>query len=125
MKKSIVTGLILSLMVLVFACAQQSQEQTPTQKTPALDADKVVEKVVVSEQNPSLKIISPKDSELVKDSKIAVIVQPENFKVVPIESPVKAGEGHFHIWLDSGKKVTTASTVTFENIVSGRHQIVA
>lgn len=121
MKKSIVTGLIFSLMVLVFACAQQAQEQiqkTPTIQNPA-------ENIPAEAKSPTLKIISPKDSELIKDSKVTVTVQPENFKIVTVGSPVKAGEGHFHIWLDSNKKVTTETTVTFENIVSGKHQIVA
>lgn len=110
------------LILLVAACAQQPPPQA--QKT--VTTEKVAEKVAVTETKaPELKIISPTDSELIKNSKVTAQVTPENFKIVPIGSPVKAGEGHFHIWLDSDKKVTTDSTVTFENIVSGRHQVVA
>ena len=117
-------GILISFVLLVSACAQQTQ-QPIKQQVPALDTDKVVEKVVVSEQSPSLKIISPSNNELIKNSKITINLKPENFNIVPIGSPVKDNEGHFHVWLDSEKKVTTDSTIIFENVVSGKHQIVA
>ena len=76
-------------------------------------------------KNPELKILSPKDSELVKDSKVDVQLEAENFRIVPVGEPVKEGEGHFHVWLDSEKRVTADKNITFKNVVSGKHTIVA
>lgn len=72
-----------------------------------------------------MKIISPRDSDLIKSSKVTVELQTENFEIVPIGKSINEGEGHFHVWLDSDKRVTTEKTITFENIVSGKHAIVA
>ena len=83
-------------------------------------------KVIIEESTkPMLKILSPKDGELIKSSKVTVELKTNNFNIVPVGEPVKEGEGHFHIWLDSDKKVTVDNIVTFENIVSGKHTIVA
>jgi hypothetical protein len=72
-----------------------------------------------------LSIVSPADGQLIKGSKVTVELQQENFNIVPVGSPVKENEGHFHVWLDSEKKVTPDKIVDFENIASGRHTIVA
>ena len=114
------------LLVLVFACAPQQPEQSTT-KTPAPEAEKAVEKVVVQQQkgNPTLTIVSPIDNELIKSSKVTVGLKAENFNLVPVSNPVKDGEGHFHVWLDSERKLGPQTAFTFENVVSGRHSIVA
>ena len=114
------------LLVLVFACASQQTEQ-PAAKTSAPEAEKVVEKVVVSDTkgSPALTIVSPSDGELIKSSKINVELKAENFNLVPVGEPVKDGEGHFHVWLDSERKLGPQTAFTFENVVSGRHSIVA
>lgn len=75
--------------------------------------------------NPALNIISPVESQLIKNSAIVIDLQAENFNIVPIGKPVKDGEGHFHVWLDSEKRVTTENISVFENVYSGRHSIVA
>ncbi|MBI2655003.1 hypothetical protein HYX06_01095 [Candidatus Woesearchaeota archaeon] len=86
---------------------------------------------VVSEEpeeiklSPELNIISPAESQLIRNSTVIVSLQAVNFNIVPIGVPVKENEGHFHVWLDSEKKVTTESVSTFENVGSGRHSIVA
>ena len=54
-----------------------------------------------------------------------VELKAENFNIVPVGEPVKKNEGHFHVWLDSEKKLGPQSTFTFENVVSGKHSIVA
>lgn len=119
-------GMLGLLIIAVFACAPQQQ---PAYKVPApgVDKDKVIEKIVVEQPkgNPAVKIISPKDEELIKSSKVTVELEAENFNIVPVGEPVKDGEGHFHVWLDSDKKVISDNVVTFENIVSGRHSIAA
>ncbi|MBS3114117.1 hypothetical protein J4448_03370 [Candidatus Woesearchaeota archaeon] len=116
----------MSLLVLVFACTPQQPEQ-PTAKTPAPEAEKAVEKVVVQQPkgNPALTIVSPSDGKLIKSSKINVELKAENFNIVPVGEPVKDGEGHFHVWLDSERKLGPQTAFTFENVVSGKHSIVA
>lgn len=76
-------------------------------------------------KSPELRIASPKENELIKGSKVTINLEAENFRIVPVGELVRNGEGHFHVWLDSEKKVTTDNIVTFENIVSGRHTVVA
>lgn len=127
MKNKDVFAALILLLVLVFACAPKTPP-LDTLKVPVLDADK--EKVVVEDTEkgtkvPSVKILAPKDGELIKSSKVTVELMAENFDIMPIGEPVKEGQGHFHAWFDSDKKVTTDKMVTFENIVSGKHTIVA
>lgn len=120
--------LLVSLVLFMIACSQQVTEQ-PISKVPAIDAEKekMIEKVVVSEPkgSPAIKIVSPKEGDLVKSSKVTVELNAENFNIVPIGQPVKDREGHFHVWLDSEKKIGPDRIVTFENVVSGKHTIVA
>lgn len=75
--------------------------------------------------NPELNIISPLESQLIRNLTVIVSLQAVNFNIVPIGMPVKDGEGHFHVWLDSEKKVTAESASAFENVGSGRHSLVA
>ena len=73
---------------------------------------------------PAIKIIFPANRDIINGSSVVVKLVAENFSVVPIGSPVKDKEGHFHVWLDSEKRVTTESTILFENVASGKHVIV-
>ena len=118
-------------MLLITSCAQKVKIEPsasedainePGIRTTKVEVDETAEQIKVF---PSLTIISPKDGDSIKSSKITVGVDAENFNIVPIEDPVKDGEGHFHVWLDSDKKVTTEKMITFENVVSGKHAIVA
>lgn len=70
---------------------------------------------------PSLKITYPKKGGLVIGAKVLVEVQAENFKIVPVGQPVKDGEGHFHVWLGSEKKVSHQNNFTFDDVVSGKY----
>lgn len=113
------------MIIFVFACAPQVVKQ-PATKAPASEKEKVVEKAVVVPKNePTLNIVSPKDGDIIKNSKVIVELQAENFKLVPVGQPVKDGEGHFHVWLDSEKKLGPQTAFTFENVVSGKHTIIA
>ena len=128
MKNKYFFGILILLLVFVFACSQQIPQQTAKAAPP--NADKVVEKVIekpTQQQHgsPTLQIISPKDGGLIKSSNVAVELKTENFNLVPIGSPVKVNEGHFHVWLDSEKKLGPQTFFTFENVVSGKHSIVA
>lgn len=113
-------------MILVFACAPQTEPQVSTMPVPEAGNENIVEKIAVEEpKTPTLTIVSPGNGDLIKSSKVTVSVDAENFNIVPVGEPVKENEGHFHVWLDSDKRVTTDKVITFENIVSGKHTIVA
>jgi len=128
MDKKHLFAVLIPLLVLVLACAQQQETPKTALKSPAPESDKekVIEKVVVEQpKSPVLTIVSPKDSELIKSSNVTIQLDAENFNIVPVGSPVKDNEGHFHVWLDSNKKVTTDKITIFDNVVSGKHTIVA
>ncbi|HLC60434.1 MAG TPA: hypothetical protein VJJ52_03310 [Candidatus Nanoarchaeia archaeon] len=74
---------------------------------------------------PSIKILSPRDNQMIKNSTINVKVYADNFKIVPVGSMVKNREGHFHVWLDSERRISAYNNFTFENVSSGRHSIAA
>ena len=120
---------VVLLMILLVSCANQAVEikdaeiEKPAMEIKTAKVQENGEAQIV--KSPELKIISPKDNELIKSSKVDINIEAENFKIVPVGEPVKKGEGHFHVWLDSDKRVTTDRIVTFENIVSGKHTIVA
>ena len=117
-------GLVVLLILFVSACTSQQQ---PASKVPVPEEGKegIVKKVIVAEpKNPILHIISPKDNEIIESSKVTVKLDVENFNIVPIGSAVKEGEGHFHVWFDSEKKITTDKIITFDKVVSGKHSIV-
>ncbi|MBI2557878.1 hypothetical protein HYW20_01020 [Candidatus Woesearchaeota archaeon] len=121
--------ILILLLVLVIACTQNQdiQKPQPTQiKGNKEDyTPKPVERPPQAQSSPVLNIISPKDNELIKNSKVVIELSAENFNIVPIGQPAKEGEGHLHVWLDSEKRVTTEKNVEFENVTSGRHSIVA
>ena len=115
------------LVMLIASCAERAEmnkklDEKPEIKTTAIAPDSEIKDIP---KNPQLTIPSPKDNELVKSPKVTVELNAENFKIVPVGEPVKEGEGHFHVWLDSEKRVTTEKTTIFENVVSGKHSIVA
>ncbi len=118
---------ILILMIfLISACTHNAPQQSPPSMTvPDSANERAVEKVAEIPKTHSLEKISTKDYETIKSSKIIIELKAENFALVPIGSPVKDDEGHFHVWLDSDKKLGPQTTFTFENITSGKHSIVA
>lgn len=120
--------MLVSLLLLILACSQQVP-QRPIIEIPAKETatEKVAEKVIVVEPkgNPIVNIISPNDGALIKSSNVTIELRAENFKITPVGAPVKEREGHFHVWLDSEKRVGPDKMVTFENVVSGKHAIVA
>jgi len=123
--------ILLALVVLMLGCAQQAltAEHPKTDVIPNTEiSEKNNDAKIEASQpkaNPDLKIVSPKDNKLIKNLTVTVQLQADNFNIVPVGQPVKEGEGHFHVWLDSDKRVTTNNIISFENVVSGQHSITA
>jgi len=132
--------LFLFFFLFASACAIQQQTEYPAMNIPEQDSNQdtnkenviknVTEKAVEDKaaalpKSPLISIVSPKDGELIKSSKVDVKLEAENFKIVPVGNPIKENEGHFHVWLDSEKKVSADKAVSFENVVSGKRTIVA
>lgn len=72
---------------------------------------------------PNARIVYPKDSQLIKNSTVNVLVDADNFRIVPIGSAIIDGEGHFHVWLDGEMKVGAFRNFAFENVSSGEHSL--
>lgn len=72
---------------------------------------------------PSIIILSPRENQLIKNSTVNARAYAENFRIVPVGSAVKNGEGHFHVWLDSERRIGDYNNFTFENVSSGRYSI--
>lgn len=131
MNKEYVFAIIMSLIAFIFACAQQQYKDGTTINAPLSESEQqepeeiIIEPELQPREEPNIIIVSPKDKELVKGSKVTVELKAENFKIVPVGKPTKEGEGHFHVWLDSDKKVGPDFVVTFDKVTSGKHTIVA
>lgn len=76
-------------------------------------------------EEPMLEILSPKDLEVIEDNSVVVKLNAKNFNIVLPNSPVKKGEGHFYVWLDSEEKKGPNSEFAFRDVSSGRHSITA
>ena len=121
--------LAVTLTLLIISCSADRMEIKSSEAGNGVkDVSIKTTKVEISEEtrlNPILDIISPIESQLIKNSTIIVKLLAENFNIVPIGVPVKENEGHFHVWLDSEKRITAENISVFGNVGSGRHSIVA
>src|SRR3989344_5091878 len=128
------------LIILITSCTQEKIKIESSEaegniidsayiRTTGINADEDIQQIAKEPEigvlSPKLAIISPKDNDLIKSSEVTVELKAENFKLVPVGEPVKEGEGHFHVWLDSEKKLGHQTTFTFENVASGKYSIVA
>lgn len=77
----------------------------------------------VETKKPSLEIESPKKGESVLAKEVTVKVKAENFSLKPAGGEHKAGEGHFHYYLDSTELRSPKTEVTFTNVTYGAHEV--
>ena len=119
------------LLILVLASCSNEIAIKDAQSQAVISKDaRIITTIAEAESNetmlpPSIKILFPRDNQIIKNSTINVRVYAENFRIVPVGSPVKDGEGHFHVWLDSERKIGAYNNFTFENVSSGSHSITA
>ena len=113
-------------MLLAFGC---TNTQTPTTQT-APSNEKVTNGQVApvptpapTQAVPDFSIDSPTSSSVLSPGDIVVKLSPKNLQVVaPGEN--KAGQGHFHLFLDDGTYIPCASTTcTVTNVSAGSHTI--
>ncbi|MBI2108263.1 hypothetical protein HYT54_03995 [Candidatus Woesearchaeota archaeon] len=76
-------------------------------------------------KSPSLKIISPKDLEMINGKDVKIVFEVSDFKLELPNAPVKEGSGYIHVWLDSIEKKSADTEVVFRDAGRGRHSIVA
>lgn len=122
--------LLAFFVVVVLGCAQQQAEQHAAKPAVANTNNAAVEKpsaqsTIQPKMNPTLAIVSPIDGEIINSSSINIVLQADNFELVPAGQPVKDGHGHFNVWLDSDKQIGSQTTFVFGNIASGKHAVVA
>ncbi len=111
-------------MALETAPSQSEQIKIDTVQIP-LEEEPVIQKKINENAMPSLEIISPKDLEAIEGSSVIVKLSAENFNIALPNSPVKKGEGHFHVWLDSEEKKGPNEEFAFRDVPSGRHSVTA
>lgn len=79
--------LAILLFVLLVSCANQIIEIKDSEierQEMEIKTIKVQENGEVIVKNPEILMISPHDGELIKDSRVIVKIQPENFRIVPV-----------------------------------------
>ena len=62
---------------------------------------------------------------MIEGSSVVVKLNARNFNIVLPNSPVKKGEGLFHVWLDSEEKKGPSPEFAFRDVPSGRHSVTA
>ena len=93
----------LILVVLIFSCAEN-----------AIDL-----------KEPQIDIISPKDGEIIKGSKIILKLNISNFRLVTPDLQPKKGQGHVQVWVDGMEFRKSNTEFIFENESNGIHIIKA
>ena len=103
-------ALPLLAIVLVSACAAQSEDQGVKNVPPSL--------------SPELSIVSPIDGTIVTGDSITVQANASNIKLAKPTGTVVEGEGHFHAYLDgSNEQRGPGTSFTFLNVTPGQHTI--
>ena len=77
----------------------------------------------IETKEPNIDIISPKNSELIKDGKILLKLNISNFKLVTPDTEPKQGQGHIQVWIDDMEFRGSKTEFVFENESDGTHII--
>jgi len=132
-KKIILIICIFAAAFLANACAEEnvSIETTPYPiekvriETSKANVEEEPAEMPKASGEPMLEILSPKDLEVIEDSSVVIKLNARNFNIVLPNMPVKRGEGHFHVWLDSEEKKGPNTEFAFRDVAAGRHSITA
>ncbi len=95
----------------------------------------------VTEQAPAVEIVQPADGDTVSDDSLVVQLSATGITIAPAQGEAVPGEAHHHLFLDTdltpaGEPIpkdsagiyhmgTGASSLTLENLTSGRHRLIA
>lgn len=101
---------------------EQAGINTPYIRTTNIDVDKKIENISIE---PKIDITSPKNGEVINDSKILVRLNISNFKLVTPDKYPKKGQGHVQVWLDDMEFRGSKTDFVFENESNGMHTIKA
>ena len=116
--------------VLIASCEKPVEIKNSSQSENIKDAyirTTRVEVINDSEEalKPSIKIISPKNLDMVKGEKLMVNLSISNFKLVtPDKYPAK-GQGHIQVWVDGMEFRGSKTEFVFENESDGIHTVKA
>ncbi len=101
---------------------EQAGINAPYIRTTNIDVDKKIENISIE---PKIDITSPKNGEVINDSKILVRLNISNFKLVTPDKYPKKGQGHVQVWLDDMEFRGSKTDFVFENESNGMHTIKA
>ena len=115
--------LLIAVLVLLDSCAENAEIKNSDYIGDAYM--RTTEAYAQDEQSPSIDIISPKDGEVIKDSKIVVVLDVRNFRLVAPDKEPKHGQGHVQVWVDNMEFRSSKTRFVFENESNGIHTIKA
>ena len=82
-------------------------------------------KEITEVKGPAINIISPKNGEVIKDSRFAVRLDVSDFKLVTPDNYQQKGQGHVQVWVDDMEFRGSKTEFVFENESNGMHTIKA
>ena len=82
-------------------------------------------KETVEVKEPAINIISPKNGEVIKDSRLAVRLNISDFNLVTPDNYPQKGQGHVQVWVDDMEFRGSKTEFVFENESNGVHTIKA
>ena len=74
-------------------------------------------------KEPSIRIISPKDFDIIKQNNAIVILNVSNFKLVSPDRYPKKNEGLIQVWFGNLELRDTDAIFVFENLSTGTHAV--
>jgi hypothetical protein len=75
--------------------------------------------------SPSVRILSPASAAQIEGDTISVSLEVRDFTLAALGSSNKPREGHIHVTLNSQLQMTDKTTVTFQGVAPGTHQLEA
>lgn len=72
----------------------------------------------------SVEIIEPQDGAEVRGPTVVVRLEAKGITIKAPGGAKKAGEGHFHVWLDNERQITANREITYTDVRPGRHEII-
>lgn len=123
--------LLLLLMLFAVACSEAGMEIKNSENIKKDAQNTIIKTTRIEDYEekeeakpvPSLSILYPKESQLVKNSTVVAAVEISNFTIVPLDRQPRDYHGHIHYWLDGMKIISEKKSEVFYDVPSGKHKI--
>src|SRR3989338_5475731 len=123
--------LLLLLMLFAVACSEAGMEIKNSENIKKDAQNTIIKTTRIEDYEekeeakpvPSLSILYPKESQLVKNSTVVAAVEISNFTIVPLDRQPRDYHGHIHYWLDGVKIISEKKSEVFYDVAHGNHKI--